>query len=127
MLLMFMSVMFLIKGCLGMKYNFTYNYTDNAFVDSIIYTNVNVSGFLIYAFVLAFFIVLSVVFIKRTDDVPLSLTRSLFATTMVSMLFYYMGRSYGVDLFSGSFLVTMILILTFSIGALYYNRHQVNG
>ena len=110
-----------------MKYNFTYNYTDNAFVDSIIYTNVNVSGFLIYAFILAFFIVLSVVFIKRTDDVPLSLTRSLFATTMVSMLFYYMGRSYGVDLFSGSFLVTMILILTFSIGALYYNRHQVNG
>jgi len=124
---MFMSVMFLIQGCFLMKYNFTYNYTDNAFVDSIIYTNVNVSGFLIYAFILAFFIVLSVVFIKRTDDVPLSLTRSLFATTMVSMLFYYMGRSYGVDLFSGSFLVTMILILTFSIGALYYNRHQVNG
>jgi hypothetical protein len=110
-----------------MKYNFTYNYTDNAFVDSIIYTNVNVKGFLIYVFVLAFFIVLTYVFIKRTDDVPLSLVRSTFATTMISILFYYMGKSYGVDLFNGNFLVTMILVLAFSIGALYYNRHQVNG
>ena len=108
-----------------MKYNLLYNYTGNIVVDTVVYVNENTSGLLVYAIVMAFFIVLSYVFITRTDDVPLSLVRSLFATTIISIIFYYMGKNYNVSLFDGSFLITMILILSFSIGGLYYQRNQV--
>lgn len=108
-----------------MKYDFVYNYTDSPVFDTFIYVNTNVSGLLVYSIILAFFIVLSYVFIKRTDDVTLSLTRSLFATTMISIIFYYMGRSYNLSLFSGSFLIAMIFMLTISIAILYYQRNQV--
>jgi len=109
-----------------MKHDLTYNYTDNIMVDTLVFVNNQTSGFLIYAIVMAFFIVLTYVFIKRTDDVPLSMIRSLFATTMISTIIYYMGKNYNLNLFNGSFLITMMLVLTASIGILYYQRHQVH-
>ena len=109
-----------------MKYSFVYNYTGNPFFDSMVYVNTNTSGLLIYMFVLSFFIVLSYVFIKRTDDVPLSLVRSLFATNIISIIVYYMGRSYNLSLFDGSFLITMTLVMVASVGFLYYDRHRVS-
>lgn len=108
-----------------MKYDFVYNYTNSPVFDTFVYVNSNVSGLLVYMLVLAFFIVISFVFIKRSDDITLSLTRSLFATTIVSIIFYYMGRNYGIDLFSGSFLIAMILGLVISVSVLYYQRNQV--
>jgi hypothetical protein len=109
-----------------MKYDLIYNYTGNVVVDTTVYVNNAVSGLLVYGIILAFFIIITYVFITRTDDVPLSLVRSLFATVIVSIITYYMGKNYGLNLFSGSFLITMILVLVFSIGALYYNRNQAH-
>lgn len=110
-----------------MKYNFTSNFTGNYPVDTIIYVNNAVSGLFIYAFVLAFFIVLTYAFVKATDDVTLSVLRGFWATTMLSILIYYLGVYMGVSLFSGSFLILMILVSVIGIAVLYYQRNQVSG
>lgn len=110
-----------------MKYDFNMDYTHNFFADSLIYANNNVNGLLVYGMVLTIFIVLSYVFIKKTDDVNLSLTRSLFISVIISIIFYYMGRTYAVTLFSGTILIFMIIILVSSIGTLYFYRNRLNG
>ena len=107
-----------------MKYDFNFTYTNNGLVDSMLYYNLAVRGLFIHAIVFLVFIVLSYVYIKRTDDIGLSLTRGLFASTIISMLFYYMGKMYGYDLFSGTILMAEVVGLAVSIGVLYYYRNR---
>ena len=109
-----------------MKYDFIPTIdTGNVFVNMLIYVNQQVHGFLVYAIVFSILIVFTFVFLKVTQDITLSMTRSLFITIIMSMLFYYMGKSYGVDLFSGSLLILMILGLSTSVGIMMYQRNKV--
>lgn len=92
-----------------------------------IYLNNSVSGLLVYGIVLSFFIVLTYVYMKHTDDFTLSATRSLFATIVIATLFYYMGRIYNVSLFDGNILLMLIVVSGISASVLYFYRHQING
>lgn len=107
-----------------MKYDFNFSYTGNAYADPMIYYNNAVRGMFVYAIILLIFIVLAYVYIKKTDDIGLSLTRSLFASTIMALLFYYMGRMFGFDLFSGVILIAMIIGVVVSTATLYYYRNR---
>lgn len=107
-----------------MKYDFNTNLTGNGYADPMIYYNNAVSGLFVYSIVLLIFIVLAYVYIKKTDDVGLSLTRALFASTIVAILFYYMGRMFGFDLFSGIILMAMVIGVVVSTATLYYYRNR---
>lgn len=107
-----------------MKYDFNFSYTNNTYADPMIYYNNAVRGLYVYSIILLIFIVLAYVYIKKTDDVGLSMTRALFASTIVAMLFYYMGKMFGFDLFSGVILMAMVIGVVCSTATLYYYRNR---
>lgn len=107
-----------------MKYDFNFNATGNGYADPFLYYNLQVGGLFVYAIILVIFVVLSYVYIMKTQDIGLSLTRSLFASTIIAILFYYMGKMFGFDLFSGTILMAMIIGVVASTATLYYYRNR---
>lgn len=107
-----------------MKYDFNFNATGNGYADPFLYYNDAVRGLFVYAIILLIFVVLSYVYIMKTQDVGLSLTRSLFASTILAILFYYMGKMFGFDLFSGIILMAMVIGVVCSTAILYYYRNR---
>lgn len=107
-----------------MKYDFNFTATGNGYADPMIYYNNAVRGLFVYSIVLLIFVVLAYVYIKKTDDIGLSFARALFASTIVAILFYYMGKMFGFDLFSGIILMAMVIGTVCSIATLYYYRNR---
>ncbi len=114
---------------MALKYDFNITSADtgNLFSDGLAYANNNINGLLIYGIVLFIFLIALYVNIKISDDISLSLIRSLFISTILSIMFYYWGLSVGVTFFSGSILIAMVLILSASGGVIYYSRNKVGG
>lgn len=109
-----------------MKYDFVINGTDNIYADALAYANTNTNGILVYAMVLMFFGVLLFVYLSRTNDVLLSWLYALFASTIVSIIFYYLGVFMGVSLFSGAVLLFMLLMVVVGFGIIKFGRNPIN-
>lgn len=116
-----------------LKYNFSnIDTTGNMFADVLIFTNSNTHNLLVYAMIVMIFGILMYVYVKKTDDIGGSFLRAMFASTLLSIIFYYMGKyinaTYSVDisLFSGSILIAMILIIVIGISVITFNRNSIN-
>lgn len=115
-----------------LKYNYTFDTSQNFVVDALIFVNQNSYSLFNYLFIIAFFIVLFYVFNLVNNDKELSFNLSLFSTIILSTLFYYFGvyleNTYSLTnmMFSGFVLITMVVLFVISFSIMRFNRNTLN-
>jgi len=106
-----------------MKNNFTYlNSTDNALWGMMLEVNEATGHFLGYSLCGMTFIVLSYLWLKRTNDIGKSLLGGLHATTLLALILYYAGKTTGHVFLSDVFILSLLVVEVLGIGAMYYFR-----
>ena len=105
-----------------MKYNLTFNSGLDPFTNVFVMVNDAGSGLLVYAILFLVFSVLSWVYMRRTQDTGKSLASSVFATSIIGLIFYYWGKFIGETFINEVLFYGLFVTLAISITGLWFFR-----
>lgn len=100
------------------------NTLSNPFVGIFIDANEATSKLLAYAILLIIFLVSAYVIQRKTQDIAKSAAMSLYISTTITLIIYYMGKVIGVPVVHDLFFYSEIMFLIALTGILYYQRHE---
>lgn len=107
------------------KYEFNYlNSTDNALWGMIVEVSNATNNLFMPAILITLFIILTWLFINRTQDIAKSFASSLFITSILTLIMYYAGKTQGLNVISDIFALTLFIVTSMTIAGVYFNRSK---
>jgi len=98
------------------------NSVSNPLWGAMLEVNQATSGGLGITLLTLIMIVSSFVIISRTQDIGKSLTSSLFITSILGLILYYMGKTEGYIFISDFLMLGLVIGVILSVSGLYYFR-----
>ena len=75
--------------------------------------------------ILSLFIILTWLFINRTQDIGKSFASSLFICSVLTLIIYYAGKTAGINVISDIFMLGILVLTSMTIAGLYFSRSKI--
>jgi len=112
---------------MALKHNITGMLTTNSSAwDLTSGINQSSSYVLSYAIIIIIFVAATFYLIRKTSDIGKSLVTSGFITTVISLMFFYGGKVYGVNFIPDLVMLGISIIFAFGLGLTIFLRYNKN-
>lgn len=109
-----------------MKHPFTYlNSSDNPFWGVMGEVSIATNHYFFPIILVSLFIILTWLFINRTQDIGKSFATSLFITSVLTLIIYYAGKTQGLQVVGDIFLLAILVITSITVAGIYFSRSKI--